>query len=343
MSALTNVPALYAQIMKDTDFQSKLTAIYSPEAVVAEIQAYGRAHALPVSLEEIRAALTPPKGELSDQDLEQVVGGKSRCGTNINLGLIGLVIPINDLMIGGRGDDYCAGGSGADSVWGNGGNDELEGGDGNDYLNGGSGNDTMYGDSSYSDFDHSGNDHMRGGSGNDEMYGGDGNDYMRGDSGNDDMNGGDGNDTMGGDAGADRMAGDDGNDYMRGGDSNDRMWGGEGNDTIGGDAGDDFLCGGDGNDNIWGGDGNDTLYGDCGNDILSGGAGNDVFMFDENQGSDTITDFNKDEDKFLLRDISREDLKVTTEGGNTIMSFKGTTVTLQGVEMTEDEVWARVE
>jgi len=82
------------------------------------------------------------------------------------------------------------------------------------------------------------------------------------------------------------------------------------------------------------------LDGGAGNDILTGGAGSDVFVFGANDGSDTITDFNPAEDKLQLQGVtSPYQLNVSSDGGNTVISYGETTITLQGVEMTADEVW----
>ncbi|MDK2409797.1 DUF4214 domain-containing protein [Aphanizomenon sp. 202] len=94
-----------------------------------------------------------------------------------------------------------------------------------------------------------------------------------------------------------------------GGAGNDILTGGAGNDILTGGAGNDTLTGGAGNDTLTGGDGNDTLTGGAGSDTLTGGAGNDIFGYaaltDSNAGTltganltfDTITDFNKGQDK----------------------------------------------
>jgi Ca2+-binding RTX toxin-like protein len=53
----------------------------------------------------------------------------------------------------------------------------------------------------------------------------------------------------------------------------------------------DSLSGGDGDDYLSGGVGDDTLEGGLDNDSLTGGSGNDVFIFKNNSGLDTVTDF----------------------------------------------------
>jgi Ca2+-binding RTX toxin-like protein len=81
--------------------------------------------------------------------------------------------------------------------------------------------------------------------------------------------------------------------FITGSDFNDTLTGGTGADTLIGGNGSDTLIGGDGNDSLSGGNGTDTLIGGVGNDTLIGGAGADRFAYTaNNQGVDTITDFN---------------------------------------------------
>ena len=72
---------------------------------------------------------------------------------------------------------------------------------------------------------------------------------------------------------------------------------------INGEAGNDTLWGSNGNDIINGGTGNDTIFGGAGNDTLTGGTGSDTFQFTATAGSDTITDFdvNNDAIEFYYR------------------------------------------
>ncbi|MEH6633281.1 MAG: hypothetical protein V7776_20900 [Halopseudomonas aestusnigri] len=65
-----------------------------------------------------------------------------------------------------------------------------------------------------------------------------------------------------------------------------------GDDTIYGTSfGSTIIDGGRGDDALYGGRVDDELDGGVGDDILTGGAGNDTFVFKENLGNDTITDF----------------------------------------------------
>ena len=61
------------------------------------------------------------------------------------------------------------------------------------------------------------------------------------------------------------------------------------NDFLYGEAGNDRLDGGAGNDQLYGGANNDRLDGGAGNDRLDGGSGADKYIFDANDGLDTIS------------------------------------------------------
>ncbi len=65
------------------------------------------------------------------------------------------------------------------------------------------------------------------------------------------------------------------------------------------------LLGFAGDDELFGDSGNDILFGGEGNDALTGGDGEDAFFFSANasEGSDTIVDFNINEDKLSFTDL----------------------------------------
>ncbi|MEH1838429.1 MAG: DUF4347 domain-containing protein [Nostoc sp.] len=98
-------------------------------------------------------------------------------------------------------------------------------------------------------------------------------------------------DVINGQGGDDRIDGKSGNDLLRGGAGKDTLIGGDGNDT---------LVGGAGNNNLIGGAGNDILIGGNFSNTLTGGSGNDQFIYQNISNGDTITDFNKSEDKLIL-------------------------------------------
>ena len=180
-----------------------------------------------------------------------------------------------------------------------------------------------------------GTDIVAGGAGDDDIDGGAGNDFLFGDSGADTIDGGEGDDIVFGGSGDDTLTGGAGADLIRGGSGADTIQGGEGADILLGDSGADTIDGGAGDDIIYGGTGDDTL---------TGGDGADTFVFAPGDGSDTITDFDTDNDTINLSlfgdDISFSDLTITatTDGTGSIITVPGEdgqndgiTITLQGV------------
>jgi Ca2+-binding RTX toxin-like protein len=188
-------------------------------------------------------------------------------------------------------------------------------------IYGGSGNDSLTGNNDQNT--------IIGNTGNDTIYGMDGNDNIEGGAGADIIDGGNGSDSIkyknsnagvvvnlktntasGGDAQGDtisnfeNISGSEYDDTLTLSDIRGQVLAGAGNDTIIGGAGNDYLFGEAGNDNINGGAGADTISGSAGNDTITGGAGNDTISFlpatsatDGGISIDTLTDFNKTEDK----------------------------------------------
>jgi Ca2+-binding RTX toxin-like protein len=103
----------------------------------------------------------------------------------------------------------------------------------------------------------------------------------------------DGDDVIQGGGGADVIFGNDDDDTIQGGEGSDSIFGNDGDDVLFGDSGTNIIFGGGGN-TISGGKGDDKLFGASDNDILIGGPGND--FFDCNEGLDTVTDFDEDDD-----------------------------------------------
>lgn len=204
----------------------------------------------------------------------------------------------DDVANGGDGDDYIDGGSGIDELYGEDGDDILILGfgssDGGEIADGGNGSDTL----DYSSIDGdawNGNGwefNLKDGtvilSGNqyatlvsiENVEGSTAGDILTGNAKDNILGGGLGDDTLKGNKGADTLRGDDGFDTLFGG------------------KGKDVLNGGIGKDTLEGGKGKDTLNGGAGKDSLTGGKGVDTFVFDANNGKDTIQDFKNGTDLF---------------------------------------------
>ncbi|MBS9769703.1 MAG: transporter substrate-binding domain-containing protein [Trichodesmium erythraeum GBRTRLIN201] len=125
--------------------------------------------------------------------------------------------------------------------------------------------------------------------------------------GNDRVTGSMRSDLISGGQGQDTISGNDGDDRIIGGPGVDYLYGKDGNDLLEGRTENDYLFGGPGNDALIGGQGRDKLNGGQGSDFLIGGASKDKFIFATNEefdveaiGSDTIDDFNPDDDIILL-------------------------------------------
>ncbi|WP_201025932.1 retention module-containing protein [Aeromonas hydrophila] len=162
-------------------------------------------------------------------------------------------------------DEVLIGGSGNDTLNGNAGNDILLGGAGNDNLNGGEGNDILVGGA--------GNDTLNGGNGNDTAS------YL-------DSTAGvtvtvNGNNQSTGGAGTDSLS------------NMENLIGSMFNDSLTGDGNANVLSGLAGNDILIGGGGDDMLIGGTGSDTMTGGTGKDTFkwMVGDAGGVDTIKDF----------------------------------------------------
>ncbi len=120
--------------------------------------------------------------------------------------------------------------------------------------------------------------------------------------------------------------------------------GGNGNDTITGSAAADVINGGAGDDTINGGPGADIITGGPGNDTMNGGGGQNIFKFAAGSGVDRIISFNTTNDKLDIsaRGITSANfatrVAVTTVGGDTLITFTGTTPTesirLVGITVT---------
>ena len=237
------------------------------------------------------------------------------------------------------------GGGGNDTITGSAGNDTIQGGGwGNQTIDGGAGDDVIYADK-----------------GNDILSGGDGNDTFRV-SGNqcsnfegwDKFSGGAGNDSIvafGSKVDIGLTAFNAGNSVetidLSGLTGQGRLLGDWAANTldfsattllghvvIDGGGGNDIITGSAGAEVIRGGDGNDAVGGKGGNDLLYGGNGRDTFTFDQGWGRDTVADYRDNYDKLDMRASGAHafaELTVAQVGVDTVVSFGGDDVVLQGI------------
>lgn len=192
----------------------------------------------------------------------------------VDVPVVALGGPGQDILYGTQHSDYLDGGAGNDELYARGGIDDVFGGGGNDLIygdlapndtnsiwgtgamdtiDGGAGADTIHAAE--------GDDLVMGGTGDDEIFGDVGVDTIHAGSGNDAVYGGDDGDFLFGDAGNDALFGQGGNDQVEGGTGSDLAMGGAGNDILRGNSGIDVLIGGIGGDDLFGQQGNDALFG----------------------------------------------------------------------------------
>lgn len=322
---MSNVNKLFHEILSDAEARTEIIKASDSIMFMAAVMSEAEKRDLPVTFTEVDEFIrSNPPIELSDDDLELIVGGKAGVSDDQNiqgdnfLGFGWLTGNYDDTLEGGSGNDTLSGGKGDDELIGGAGDDSLVGGEGDDVLLAKDGDDTL-----------------EGGWGDDELFGNAGNDSMLGGDGKDKMYGGYGDDTM-------HAGDDDDGGYMAGEFGNDSMTGSGGEDTMSGGSGNDTLHGGSGNDLLSGDHGNDVIDGGTGDDELRGGVGSDLFVFGNGDGMDKVTDFEVNSDKLLFKGATQGDLNIGVVGGNTIISFGDTQVTLEGVTMTADQVWAHV-
>ena len=191
---------------------------------------------------------------------------------------IGYVDTVGTITTG----ETLSGSASHDHLIGLDGNDTINGGAGHDFLEGGAGDDIINGED--------GSDDISGGAGDDTISGGAGDDTINGNAGDDNISGGVGADIISGGDGADTVDGGTEGDIIYGGHGDDSLEGGDGDDELYGESGNDTLSGGAGNDLLNGDTGNDRLIGSAGDDYLDGGIGDDEYVFNIDDGHDTIND-----------------------------------------------------
>ena len=204
--------------------------------------------------------------------------------------------------------------------------DRIDGKGGDDLLIGSGGDDVLLGGD--------GKDRLKGSGGEDSLNGQEDDDVLLGGGGADTLTGAGGNDTLKGGGGADQMSGGDGDDSLDGGGKGDTLEGGGGADELSGGKSADVLEGQNGNDVLSGGGGVDRLAGGAGNDTLTGGSGEDVFIFQDDGGTDTVTDY--DDGRDLIRidsgasDFRQLEIDQVAEGAS--VAFGQTTIILLGAD-----------
>lgn len=185
-------------------------------------------------------------------------------------------------VTGSNQNDLLIGNSAANHIRGLNGDDEISGGGGADTLEGGAGIDTLLYDSSFAGVTV---------------------DLLNGI-------------TSGGEATGDQISGFENlsgsrfADFLFGTNGANEMRGNDGADILFGRGGDDVLLGGAGRDRLDGGTGADRLNGGEGDDLLTGGSGRDTFVFSptfrQDQGHDTISDFQGGLDRIALVGVDPE-------------------------------------
>ncbi|MEM9062727.1 MAG: calcium-binding protein [Pseudomonadota bacterium] len=92
------------------------------------------------------------------------------------------------------------------------------------------------------------------------------------------------------------------------------MVGNDGNNWIVGNAGANTFSGLTGDDRLDGRAGDDDLTGGIGSDILEGGSGADIFRFANDDGSDTILDYNTTDDTLIFVGVSQAGVTAVQAG-----------------------------
>ncbi|MEM9685197.1 MAG: calcium-binding protein, partial [Pseudomonadota bacterium] len=277
----------------------------------------------------------------------------------------------NDFLTGDDADNTLNGGDRNDVLAGGAGADTLDGGAGTDWAHYDTSDAAVVinlDDGAPESGGHAEGDTLTGierilGSAfGDTITGDGGSNTILGAGGADILDGGLGNDILSGGAGADMIDGGGGRDWAfydtsssgvvvdlsdglaeSGGDAQgdtlsdiEAVLGSAHDDTLIGNSASNYLGGGSGNDTLSGGAGRDILRGDAGDDTMTGGDGGDTFFFATSGGDDTITDFEDGIDVIRMDSsiASFSDLVISDQGADTLVSFAGSTITLEGLDHT---------
>ena len=264
-------------------------------------------------------------------------------GSTVDLTQIGLTFQQHDgseTITGTKYDDVIYANGGDDTVNADSGNDTIYGGTGNDTLNGQNGNDTLIGGI--------GNDTLNGGAGDDTyIYNlGDGYDIISDSSGNDKIKFGEGisftdlkfangdNNSLLIFLSDDKTKAIQINNFISNGNYRiEQLEFADGTtknlsemgltfdqydcaETITGTDYDDVIYGNGGNDTLYGENGNDILSGGTGHDRLEGGSGDDTYVWNLNDGIDTISDYQGTNKIKFGSNIAQENLSFAQAGNN---------------------------
>ncbi|MDB9526338.1 hypothetical protein PN498_10100 [Oscillatoria sp. CS-180] len=114
-------------------------------------------------------------------------------------------------------------------------------------------------------------------------------------------------------------------------------------DIINGLGGDDTLLGLGGDDTLRGGEGDDVLDGGPGDDVYTGGEGADIFALTNQEGTDTITDFEVDRDRISLGNtLTIAQVNLVESGNDTVVLApeSGAIGVIQGVIGLDEAIFA---
>lgn len=140
------------------------------------------------------------------------------------------------------------------------------------------------------------------------------------------LKGSNGADIIEGSSFSEIIEGNNGGDTLIGGLGDDQLFGNLGADLMRGDGGDDLLVGGSGADTLRGGFGADILVGagyDLNTQTVTPDGSPDVYVLEENAGLDIVRGYAVGSDQIGLLGIALNDLVLTQQGADSIISLNG--------------------